>query len=178
MTSFFRKFAAVTAVFLFLMIAAQPPAAHSTSSRPRIDTEAWDIKEPAQGDSTSQLTVIFRLTFGQTHQRAFFATMSSQKIQQKNQQENGSGVLTQESRTGHTAASIGAAKAKALTKLLSDFTTDTGYAKPGKYWSCQYPLDFNFAQKTTLRRCREMLTPAHKKSFSRLVSTLSLEYKR
>jgi hypothetical protein len=93
-------------------------------------------------------------------------------------QKNASGVLTQESRTGHTAASIDSVKAKELTKLLSDFTTDTGYAKPGKYWSCQYPLDFTFAQKTTLRRCREMLTPEHKQSFTKLVSTLSLESKR
>lgn len=173
MTSFFRRSAAVTAAFLFLSLATQP-VAHSTSSRPRVDTEAWDIKEPAPGDSSSQLTVIFRLNFGQTHQRTFFATMSHQK----SLQQSASGVLTQESRTGHTAASIGAAKAKALTKLLSDFTTDTGYAKPGKYWSCQYPLDFTFAQKTTLRRCREMLTPEHKKAFSKLVSTLSFESKR
>lgn len=177
MISLFRASATVTAFLIVAAIAALPEA-HSTSSRPRVDTEAWDIKEPASNETTSQITMIFRLNFGQTHQRVFFATMSSQKSQQKNRQENISGVLTQESRTGHTAASIGAAKAKTLTKLLSDFTTETGYAKPGKYWSCQYPLDFTFAQKTTLRRCREMLTPEHKKDFSKLVSTLSFESKR
>ncbi len=144
--------------------------AHGTAARPRIDTEAWDIKDSSPGNSDSMMTMIFRLSFGQTHQRVFFATMGSQK--------SAAGVLTQESRTGHTASSMSAAKAKNLTKVLSDFTTDTGYAKPGKYWSCQYPLDFTFAQKTTLRRCREMLTPEHKKSFSKIVSTLSLESKR
>jgi len=155
---------------LLVALTAMTNQAHGTSARPRVDTEAWDIKETSPNSPSSSMTVIFRLHFGQTHQRVFFATMSSQK--------SASGVLTQESRTGHTAASIDSVKAKGLTKLLSDFTTDTSYAKPGKYWSCQYPLDFTFAQKTTLRRCREMLTPEHKKSFTKLVSTLSFESKR
>lgn len=154
---------------IFLLVA---PARDSfgSSARPRLDTEAWDIKETTPTDPNSSMTMIFRLTFGQTHQRVFFATMGSRKA--------ATGVLTQESRTGHTASSIDGFKAEKLTKQLSDFTTDTSYAKPGKYWSCQYPLDFTFAQKTTLRRCREMLKPEHKKSFSKLVSDLSLESKR
>jgi len=153
-----------------ILLVAPTSGSFGSSARPRVDTEAWDIKETTPADPNSSMTMIFRLTFGQTHQRVFFATMGSRK--------SATGVLTQESRTGHTASSIDASKAEKITKQLSDFTSDTKYARPGKYWSCQYPLDFTFAQKTTLRRCREMLTPEHKKSFSRLVSTLSLESKR
>lgn len=144
--------------------------AKANSARPRIDTEAWDIKESSPKNSQSTMTMAFRVSFGQTHQRVFFATIGSVK--------SSTGVLTQESRTGHTASAISSIKTKYLTKKLSDFTTETKYAAPGKYWSCQYPLDFTFAQKTTLRRCREMLTPDHKRSFSKLVSTLSFESKR
>jgi hypothetical protein len=159
-------------IFLIASILLISPnsIAFGSSARPRVDTEAWDIKETSPADPRSTFTMIFRLTFGQTHQRVFFATIGSKK--------SATGVLTQESRTGHTAASIDAANAAKITKQLSDFTSETKYARPGKYWSCQYPLDFTFAQKTTLRRCREMLTPEHKKSFSKIVNALSLESKR
>lgn len=169
-----KIFASVTSlalnVFVFLSALTFAVPATTSSSRPRINTQSWDIKEEPSSAPTKSLQTLFRVVFGQTHQRLFFATLAPQK--------NASGVLTQESRTGHTASSIGASKAKNLARQLSNFTTVTKYAQPGKYWSCHYPLDFTFAEKTTLRRCREMLTPEHKKAFSQLVSTLSLESKR
>lgn len=162
----------VAFAFLWITTIALPEASQAklaTAAKPRINTEAWEIKEDSPHGLGPQMMVIFRLSFGQTHQRLFFATQVAR---------NSNGVLTQESRAGHSAASITAAKAKSLTKLLSDFTTETSYAKPGKYWSCLYPLDFTIAHKTTLRRCREMLSPAHKRDFSKIVRTLSIESKR
>lgn len=169
MTSRFGHYP-IFAVCLLLVIVNIPLNAHASSSRPRINTEARSIDDLSDKASSLQPTVIFRFNFGQTHQRAFFATMPPGK--------NTDGVLTQESRTGLTAVSISTAKVKSLTKLLADFTTTTAYAKPGRHWSCQNPLEISFAQKTTLRRCQELLTPVHKKELAKLVNKLSLESKR
>lgn len=152
-------------IFPLARLAAMPPA-----SRPRVNTEAWDIKDKKQEPQAATLNQIFRLEFGRQHPRKFFATLSSQK--------GAVGVITQESRQGHSASGIDEARAKSLNKMLADFAIETKYAKPGKYWSCNYPLDFTFSEKTTIRRCHEMLTPAHKKSFAAVINRLSFESKR